>query len=135
MKRGHLNGSYIMPTFCEVGYSATWARAQRHNFKGWDKVLGVGNCECTIKRQTEKKGSSRCIADVFLTAFHSIPSSDSATKAPLYLECQHEATDPKKSPYAQLPSRIPGHKVIKPSFVCSFLLKYYMPLTWLCCSV
>ena len=59
----HLNGSYIMPEFCEVGYSA----------------------------------SSHSITDVFLTAFHSIPSLDSASEAPLYLESEHEATDPKTS--------------------------------------
>ena len=44
MQRGHLNGSYIMPEFCELGYSATLARAQGHNFKGylhWGKVLAV----------------------------------------------------------------------------------------------
>ena len=35
MQRGHLNGSYIVPEFCEVGYSATVARAQGHNFKGY----------------------------------------------------------------------------------------------------
>ena len=32
-----------------------------------------------------------------LTAFHSIPSSDSASEAPLHLESDHEATDPKTS--------------------------------------
>ena len=53
--------------------------------------------ECTIKWQTEKKASSHSIADVFLTAFHSIPSSDSASEAPLYLESEHEATNPKTS--------------------------------------
>ena len=30
-------------------------------------------------------------------AFHSIPSSDSATKAPLYPDSDHEATGPKTS--------------------------------------
>ena len=53
--------------------------------------------ECTIKWQTEKKASSHSITDVFLTALHSIPSSDSASEAPLYLESEHEATDPKTS--------------------------------------
>ena len=53
--------------------------------------------ECTIKWQTEKKPSSHSITDVFLTAFHSIPSSDSASEAPLYPESDHEATDPKTS--------------------------------------
>ena len=39
MQRGHLNGSYVMPAFCEVGYSATLARAQGHSFTGWGNVL------------------------------------------------------------------------------------------------
>ena len=95
MQRGHLNGSYIMSEFCEAGYSATLARAQGHNFKGGDKVLAVEGSECTIKWQTEKKAHS--ITDVFLTALHSIPSSDSASEAPLYLESEHEATHPKTS--------------------------------------
>ena len=73
-----------MPEFCEVGYSATLARAHGHNFKGWGKVLAVEGSECTIKWQTEKKASSHSITDVFLTAFHSIPSSNSASEAPLY---------------------------------------------------
>ena len=30
-----------MSEFCEAAYSATLARAQGHNFKGWDKVLAV----------------------------------------------------------------------------------------------
>ena len=50
-----------------------------------------------IKWQTEKKPSSHSITDVFLTAFHSIPSSDSASEAPLYPESDHEAADPKAS--------------------------------------
>ena len=41
----------------------------------------------------------------------------------------------QKRPYAQLPSTIPRHRVIQPSFFCSFLLKYHVPLTWLCCNV
>uniref|UniRef100_A0A7S4GGQ3 Uncharacterized protein n=1 Tax=Eutreptiella gymnastica TaxID=73025 RepID=A0A7S4GGQ3_9EUGL len=87
MQGGHLNGSYIMPE----------ARAQGHNFKGWGKVLAVEGSECTIKWQTEKKASSHSITDVFLTAFHSIPSSDSASEAPLYPDSDHEATGPKTS--------------------------------------
>ena len=86
-----------MSEFCEAGYSATLARAQGHNFKGGDKVLAVEGSECTIKWQTDKKPSSHSITDVFLAAFHSIPSSDSASEAPLYLESDHEATDPKTS--------------------------------------
>ena len=86
-----------MPEFCEVGYSATLAKAQGHNFKGWSKVLAVQSSECTIKWHIEKKASSHSIADVFLTAFHSIPNSDSASQAPLYWESKHEATDPKTS--------------------------------------
>ena len=78
-----------MPEFCEVGYSATLARAQGHNFKGCDKGLAVEGPECTIKWQTEKKASSHSITDVFLTALHSIPSSDSASEAPLYLDFEH----------------------------------------------
>ena len=97
MQRGHLNGSYIIPEFCEVGYSASLARAKGHNFKGWHKVLAVEALECTIKWQTEKKASSHSITDVFLTALHSIPTSDSASEAPLYPESEHEATDPKRS--------------------------------------
>ena len=53
--------------------------------------------ECTIKWQKEKKPSSHSITDVFVTALHSIQSSDSASEAPLYLESEHEATDPKTS--------------------------------------
>ena len=78
MQRGHLNGSYIMSEFCEAGYSATLARAQGHHFKGWDKVLAVEGCECTINWQIEKKASFHSITAAFLTALHSIPSSDSA---------------------------------------------------------
>ena len=85
-QRGHLNRSYIMSEFCEAGSSATLARAQGHNFKGGDKVLAVEGSECTIKWQKEKKASSHSITDVFLTALHSIPSSDSASEAPLCLE-------------------------------------------------
>ena len=88
---------YIMAEFCEVGYLATLARAEGHNFKGWGKVLGVGGCERTIKWQTEKKARSHSITNVFLTAFHSIPSSDSASEAPLYLKSEHKATDPTTS--------------------------------------
>ena len=97
MQSGHLNGSSIMPEFCEVGYSATLARAQGHNFKGRGTLLAVEGSECTIKWQTEKKLSSHSITDVFLTAFHTIPSSDSASEAPLYPESDHEATYPKTS--------------------------------------
>ena len=96
MQRGHLNGSYMVPEFCEVGYSATLARAQGHNFKGylhWGKVLAVEGSECTIKWQTDKKPSYHSITDMFLPAFHSIPSSDGASEAPLYPESDHEATD------------------------------------------
>ena len=59
--------------------------------------------ECTIKWQTDMTPSSHSIADLFLTeaavwaAFHSIPSSDSASEAPLYPDSDHEATDPKTS--------------------------------------
>ena len=60
-------------------------------------MLAVEGSECTIKWQTEKKASSHSITDVFLTAFHSIPRSDSTSEAPLYLESEHEATDPKMS--------------------------------------
>ena len=70
-----------MSEFCEVGYSGTLARAEGHNFKGWGNVLAVEGSERTIKWQTEKKASSHCITDVFLTAFHSI-SSDSAIRGP-----------------------------------------------------
>ena len=69
----------------------------------WGKVLAVEGSECTIKWQTDKKPSSHSIADVFLTeaaawaAFHSIPSSDSASEAPLYPDSDHEATGPKTS--------------------------------------
>ena len=106
MQRGHLNGSYIMSEFCEAGYSATSARAQGDNFKGGDKVLAVEGSECTIKWRTEKKASSHSITDVFLTALHSIPSSDSASEAPLYLESEHEATDPKTSLCSAAPHNI-----------------------------
>ena len=89
-----------MPEFCEVGYSATLARAQGRNFKGylhWGKVLAVEGSGCTIKWQTDKKPSSHSFTDVFLTAFHSIPSSDSTSEAPLYPESDHKVTDPKTS--------------------------------------
>ena len=78
MQRGHLNGSYIMPEFCAIGYSATLATAQGHNFKGWDKVLAAEGSDRTIKWQTEKKASSHSITYVVVTALHSITSSDSA---------------------------------------------------------
>ena len=93
MQRVCRRGSQVL--CCKVGYSATLARGQGHNFKGylhWGKVLAVDGSECTIKWQTDKKPSSHSITDVFLTAFHSIPSSDSA-----YPESDHEATDPKIS--------------------------------------
>ena len=86
-----------MPEFCEVGYS-TLVRAQGHNFKGylhWGKVLAVEGSECTIKWQIAKKPSSHSITDVLLTAFHSIPSSDSASEAPLgapQAQCARSAT-------------------------------------------
>ena len=69
----------------------------------WGKVLAVEGSECSIKWQTDKKPSSHSIADVFLTeatawaAFHSNPSSDSASEAPLYPDPDHEATGPKTS--------------------------------------
>ena len=56
-----------------------------------------------VKWQTDKKPSSYAIADVFLTeaaawaGFHSIPSSDSASEAPLYPDFDHEATGAKTS--------------------------------------
>ena len=88
-----------MPEFCEVWYSATLARAQWHNFiyLRWGKVLAMEGSKGTIKWQIEKKPGSHSIPNVFLTAFHSTPSSDSASEAPLYPESDHEATDPKMS--------------------------------------
>ena len=100
MQRGHWNGSYIMSEFCKAGYSATLAKAQGHNVKHWDEVLALEGCECTINRQKEKKARSHSITDVFLSALHSIPSSDSASEAPLYLESEQKATDPKTSLYS-----------------------------------
>ena len=97
MRRGHLNGSYIMPAFCEVGYSATLATTQGHDFKGWRKVLAVEGSECMITWQAEKKPSSLSLSGVFLTAFLCIPSSDSPSEAPLYLQPERAATDPKTS--------------------------------------
>ena len=41
----------------------------------------------------------------------------------------------QKRPYAQLPSRMSTRRGIPPSFFNSFLLKYHVPPTWLCCSV
>ena len=73
-------------------------------------MLAVEGSECTIKWQIEKKRSSHCITNVFLTAFHSIPSSDSASEAPSYLESDPDASDPKTSlhsaaqPNTQMPS-------------------------------
>ena len=78
-------------------------RTRDKGYVHWGKVLAVEGYECTIKRQTDKKPSSHSIADVLLTrvgawaAFHSIPSSDSASQAPLYPGSDHEATDPKTS--------------------------------------
>ena len=40
---------------------------------------------------------SHSSTNVFVTAFHSIPSSDSASEAPLCLESDHQGTDPKMS--------------------------------------
>ena len=58
-------------------------------------MLAVEGSVCRIKWQTEKKASSHSTTDVFVTAFHSIPSSDSASKAPLYLESEPDASDTK----------------------------------------
>ena len=66
-------------------------------FQGWGKVLVVEGFECTIKCQTKQKAGSHSITNVCLTAFHSIPSSDSASEAPLYVESEDEVTDPKMS--------------------------------------
>ena len=60
-------------------------------------MLAVQGSECIVKWQTEKKPSSHSITDVFFTAFHSIPSLDSASEASLYPGSDHEATDPKTS--------------------------------------
>ena len=60
-------------------------------------MLALDGSECTIKWKTQKKASSHSITDVFPTALHSIPSLDSASQALLYLESEHEATDPKTS--------------------------------------
>ena len=71
MQRGELNGSYVMPAFCEVGYSATLA-SQGHNLKGylhWGKVLAEECSECTIKWQMNKKTSSHSIPLCFLLVF------------------------------------------------------------------
>ena len=100
--------------------------ASFHDFNDslhWGKVLTVEGSECMIKWQTEKKPISHSIVDVFLTAFHSIPISDSASEAFLYLEFDHEATDPKTQG-AQLLRRIPRRRVIQPGFFCSFTLQY-----------
>ena len=107
MQRGHLNGSCIIIEFSEPRYSATLGRAQGHNFKGGDKVHAVEGSDCTIKWQTEKKASSHSITHVFLTALHSILSSDSASEAPLYLEFEHKATDPKNVPTLSCPAEYP----------------------------
>ena len=86
--------------------SAVFTHHLRSGDKGylhWVKVLAVEGSECRIKWQTDKKPSSHSITDVLLTeaaawtAFHSIPSPDSASEAPLYPESDHEATDPKMS--------------------------------------
>ena len=119
MKRSHLNTSYIMPEFCEVGYSATLARTQRHSLKGWGKVFAVEGSECMIKWQTKKKPGSHSIADLFLIDFHRFSNSDNASEAALYPEFAHEATDPRR-PCAQPLSRIPRRRAIQPSFFCSF---------------
>ena len=69
MQRGHLNGSYIIPEFCEVGYSATLARAQGHNFKGWGKVLAVEGSEVhdqvADRKETQFPFYYRCVSDCF----------------------------------------------------------------------
>ena len=61
MQRVHRKGSEVLSECYKVGYSATLARAQGHNFKGGDKVLVVEGSECTIKWHTEKKPSSHSI--------------------------------------------------------------------------
>ena len=89
-----------MPEFCNVGYSATLAKAQGHNLKGylhWGKVLAVECSDCTIKWRTDKKACSNSILVVILTSFHNIPSSDSASEAPAFPESDREAIDPKTS--------------------------------------
>ena len=69
----------------------------------WGEVLAVEGSECTVKWQTDKKANFHSIADVFLieaaawAAFRSIPSSDSASEAPLYPNSDHEATRSKTS--------------------------------------
>ena len=52
----------------------------------WGKVLAVEGSKCKIKWRTDKKPGSHSIA------FHSIPSSDSTSKAPLYPYFDHEVT-------------------------------------------
>ena len=49
-----VKGSQVLSECCKVGYSATWAKAQGHNFKDWGKVLVVEGSECTIKWQTKR---------------------------------------------------------------------------------
>ena len=44
-----VKGSQVLSECCKVRYSATLARAQGHNFKGWGKVLVVEGSKCTIK--------------------------------------------------------------------------------------
>ena len=56
---------------------------------------------CTIKWHMDKKPNSHSIADVFLTAFQSIPNSDSASEAPLYPESDHKAGDSGEHPDAK----------------------------------
>ena len=69
MQRVHRRGSQVLSECCKVGYSATLARAHAHHFI--------------------------CSEDRGLPAFHSIPSSDSASEARLYPGSDDEATDPK----------------------------------------
>ena len=96
-----------MTGFCEVGYSTTLAKAKGDDFKVWGKVIVVEGSECTIKWQTEMKSCSHYIIDVFLTAFHTIPSPDSASKARLYPESDHKTYSPKNVPTLRCLAKYP----------------------------
>ena len=104
MQRGHLNGSYIMPELCEVGYSATLARAQGHIFKGtYSRVICIG-VRCSQWRALSARSSGRQIRNpvpillqmCFLLLFITFQVRI-VHQRPLYPESDHEATDPKAS--------------------------------------
>ena len=85
-----------MPEFLKYGTQPPWPEPR----DTISRLICIG-VRCSqwraLSARSSGKPSSHSITDVCLTAFHSIPSSDSASEAPLYRESDHKATDPKTS--------------------------------------